>query len=182
MRSSLFAASCSTSCLHASSRSVTSACSPTATAAGHWLSADSISTPPPPTAPSCSPNNSALRLTAPALGADPAPCTSSHATSLLNWAAPTHRVSPHTSTHPEGEMMPTCMPTRFLATTDSQSAHVAPRLESAPHSLDLPYSHPLHTASAPPHEPTLLTNVQFPAPSAASTPRKRHSIPIHPPP
>jgi len=78
--------------------------------------------------------------------------------------------------------MPTCMPTRLLATTDSHSAHVAPRLQSAPHSLDLPYSHPLHTASAPPDEPTLLSVVPSRARSAASTPRKRHSIPIHPPP
>jgi hypothetical protein len=77
--------------------------------------------------------------------------------------------------------MPTYMPTRLLATTDSYSAHAAPRPESAPHSLDLRYSHPLHTASEPPHEPTLLTNVQFRARSAASTPRRRHSIPIHPP-
>ncbi len=77
--------------------------------------------------------------------------------------------------------MPTCMPTRLLATTDSHSAHVAPRLESAAHSLDLGYSHPLRTASEPPREPTLLTNVQFLAPSAPSTPRRRHSIPIHPP-
>jgi hypothetical protein len=79
-------------------------------------------------------------------------------------------------------MMPTCMPTRLLATTDSHSAHVAPCLESLPHSLELPYSHPMHTACAPPDEPTLLTIVPSRAPLDASTPRRRHSIPIHPPP
>ena len=89
MRSSSSAASCSTSCQPVSSRYATSACSPTATVAGHWRSANSISTPPLPTAQSCSPNNSALRLTAPALGANAAPCTSSPRYSALEPATHT---------------------------------------------------------------------------------------------
>ena len=77
--------------------------------------------------------------------------------------------------------MPTYMPTRLLATTDSHSAHAAPCLESAPHNLEACCSHPMHTASTPPDEPTLVTVVRFRAQSAASTPRKQHSIPIHRP-
>jgi hypothetical protein len=77
--------------------------------------------------------------------------------------------------------MPTYMSTRLVATTDSHSAHVVPCLESAPLNLEVCCSHPMHTASTPPHEPTLLTVVRFRAQSAASTPRKQHSISIHPP-
>src|SRR5277367_2759237 len=78
-------------------------------------------------------------------------------------------------------MMPTCMPTRLLATTDSHSAHVAPRLQSAPHSLDLPYSHPLHTASAPPDEPTLLSALaaycKSPYPHRSPTTTRARTVP-----
>jgi hypothetical protein len=77
--------------------------------------------------------------------------------------------------------MPAYMPTRLGATTDSHSAHVAPCLESAPHNLEVCCSHPMHTASTPPDEPTLVTVVRFRAQSAASAPRKHHSIPIYPP-
>ena len=77
--------------------------------------------------------------------------------------------------------MPTYMPTRLVATTDSHSAHVAPCLESAPHNLGVCCSHSMHTASTPPDESTLVTVVPFRAQSAAATPRKQHSIPIHPP-
>jgi hypothetical protein len=73
--------------------------------------------------------------------------------------------------------MPTYMPTRLGATTDSHSAHVAPCLESAPHNLEVCCSHPMHTASTPPDEPALVTVVRFRAQSAASAPRKHHSIP-----
>jgi hypothetical protein len=45
--------------------------------------------------------------------------------------------------------MPTSMPTRLGATTDSHSAHVAPCFESAPHNLEVCCSHPMHTASTP---------------------------------
>src|SRR5271168_2862592 len=67
--------------------------------------------------------------------------------------------------------MPTCMPTRLGATTDSHSAHVAPCFESAPHNLEACCSHPMHTASTPPDEPTLVTVVRFRAQSAASSPQ-----------
>ncbi len=77
--------------------------------------------------------------------------------------------------------MPTYMPTRLVATTDSHSADLAPCLESAPHNLEVCCSHPMHTASTPPDEPTLVTVVRFRAQSAASAPRKHHSIPIYPP-
>jgi len=39
----------------------------------------------------------------------------------------------------------------------------------------------MHTASTPPDESCLVTVVRFRAQSAASTPRKQHSIPIHSP-
>jgi hypothetical protein len=76
--------------------------------------------------------------------------------------------------------MLTCMPTRLRAATVSHPAHATPCLESTPHILEVSCSHPMHTVSAPPDEPALVTVVQFRAHSAAA-PRKRHSIPIHSP-
>ena len=77
--------------------------------------------------------------------------------------------------------MLTCMPTRLRAATVSHPAHATPCLESAPHNLEVSCSHLMHTVSPPPDEPALVTVVQFRAHSAAATPRKQHSIPIHPP-
>ncbi len=77
--------------------------------------------------------------------------------------------------------MLTCMPTRLRATTESHPAHATPCLESALHSLELPCSHPMHTASATFDEPSLVTVLRFRAQVATATPRKQHSIPIHPP-
>jgi hypothetical protein len=55
--------------------------------------------------------------------------------------------------------MPAYMPTRLIATTDS-----------APHTLEVCCGHPMHTASTPPDEPTLVTGVRFPARSAHRLP------------
>jgi hypothetical protein len=73
------------------------------------------------------------------------------------------------------------MPTRLRAATDPHPAPATPYLESAPHNLEVHCSRPMHTASAPPGQPALVTVIRFRAHSAASTPRKQHSIPIHPP-
>jgi hypothetical protein len=77
--------------------------------------------------------------------------------------------------------MSTRMPTRLRAATDPHPAPATPCLESAPHNLEVHCSRPMHAASAPPDQPALVTAVRFRAQSAASTPRKQHSIPIHPP-
>jgi len=77
--------------------------------------------------------------------------------------------------------MSTRMPTRLRAATDPHPAPATPCLESAPHNLEVHCSRPMHPASAPPDQPALVTAVRFRAQSAASTPRKQHSIPIHPP-
>ena len=77
--------------------------------------------------------------------------------------------------------MLTCMPTRLRAATVSHPAYATLCLESAPHNLDACPSHPIHTVNPPPDQPTLATIVRFRAQSAPATPRKQHSIPIHPP-
>ena len=74
--------------------------------------------------------------------------------------------------------MPTYMPTRLGATTDSHSAHVAPCFESAPHNLDACRSLAMHTAGAPLNNPAQVTAIPFRAQSAASAHREQLSIPI----
>jgi hypothetical protein len=77
--------------------------------------------------------------------------------------------------------MLTCMPTRLRAATVSHPAYATLCLESAPHNLEVCRSHPIHTVHPPPDQPTLVTVVRFCAQSAASTPRRMYSIPIHSP-
>jgi hypothetical protein len=57
--------------------------------------------------------------------------------------------------------MSTRMPTRLRTATDPHPAPATPRLESAPHNLELHCSRPTHTPSAPPNQPALVTVVRF---------------------
>jgi hypothetical protein len=77
--------------------------------------------------------------------------------------------------------MSTRMPTRRRAAAVYHPAYATLCLASAPHNLEVCCNHPLHTTSAPPDELAQVTAIRFRAQSAASTPRKRHSIPIHRP-
>jgi hypothetical protein len=74
--------------------------------------------------------------------------------------------------------MPTCMPTRFLASTGAHPVNATPWLESAQHNLDGRRSLPMHTAGAPLNGPAQVTGIPFRAQSAALAHRKQLSIPI----
>jgi len=74
--------------------------------------------------------------------------------------------------------MPTCMPTRLLASTGGHPANATPWLESTPHTLDTPRSLLIHTAKAFPTGPAELTAVSLHARSAASAQPEQLSIPI----
>jgi hypothetical protein len=74
--------------------------------------------------------------------------------------------------------MPTCTPTRFLASTRAHPANATPWLESAPHNLHACRILPMHTAGAPLNGPTRVTYFPFRAQSATSAHRKQLSIPI----
>lgn len=74
--------------------------------------------------------------------------------------------------------MLTCMPTRFLASTDAHPANATPWLESAPHNLDACLSVAMNTAGAPPNGPAQVTAIPFCPQSAASAHHKQLSIPI----
>jgi hypothetical protein len=74
--------------------------------------------------------------------------------------------------------MPTCMPTRSLASTSAHSANATPWLESAPHHLDARRSLLSNTADAFLSQPAELTAIPFRAQSAASAHNEQLSIPI----
>lgn len=74
--------------------------------------------------------------------------------------------------------MLTCVPTRFLASTEVHSANATPRLEAAPHNLDARRSLLIHAPYAPLNGPADLTAISFRAQPAVPTHHQQLSIPI----
>jgi hypothetical protein len=78
--------------------------------------------------------------------------------------------------------MPPCVTTRFRPATDFHSAYAGLCRESDPRKTRYALSLHVYPVSASSGRPSPATFFPFRAQSAASAPRKIHSIPIHPPP
>jgi hypothetical protein len=74
--------------------------------------------------------------------------------------------------------MPTCMPTRPVASTSAHSANATPWPQSAPLPLDARRCLLIHTADAPLNASAELTAIPFLPQSAASAHPEQLSIPI----
>jgi hypothetical protein len=74
--------------------------------------------------------------------------------------------------------MPTCMPTRLLASTGAHPANATPWLEPAPGNLDACLNLLTHTADATRISLARLNAIPSRAQSAASANREQLSIPI----
>ena len=179
MRSSSSAASCSTSCPQASSRSATSDCSPTATGS-QALALCRLhlhATTPDISALLTEPQKSALNRSCPQCKRGTLHVV---ARPLLRWNGQLPRtarlralrlilrkIMPHAAYQPD--------PSHRQAFIPPTLPH---GLESAPHNLDACRSLAIHTADAPLNGPAQVTGIPFRAQSAASAHRKQLSIPI----
>ena len=128
----------------------------------------------------CYPNSRSLHSTAHARSANTEPCTSSHVIRLANRSARAQRFTALPSILLE-ETMRLYIPIRSLAPTVSRTACATLRLESAPHTPTQPSSLPTWFATT---SRTRTDTPQSDCPrvrSTVSAPRRRYSIPIHPP-